>query len=249
MTASNRFARGIDQLEGQERAAAEAVVEAARATFSDFADKPDSTYYRTANTGPEETWQRITVELGRVCVLAAHEGRRDVRLHVEDIAQIHRAIFEPVLGPLPNPFRGTGVDVQYPVMLGTPERPVQSVKRGVRYKQIGRRLREALERFEAELEELAELNRQGRLTIQRAVDVALKLYVSIIRIHPFVDGNGRTAWAVFAYAMARSDLPLVALRPTPETRWALGTALRSGGKQDFAPLAEIVVETIRASTP
>lgn len=85
------------------------------------------------------------------------------------------------------------------------------------------------------------------MSLRDAVLPPVKLYTRLIRIHPFVDGNGRTAWAAFSYAVRRCGLPLVVLAPSDETRWALGCALRSGAKQDFEPLADIVVETIKAS--
>lgn len=77
---------------------------------------------------------------------------------------------------------------------------------------------------------------------------AIKLYAKVIGIHPFFDGNGRTAWAVLAYGLQRCDLVEVAVPPTDLTRWALGRALRRDGSQSYQPLAELVAETIKGSS-
>lgn len=245
--AENRFATRIDQLAGEQRAIAEAAVAAARSTFGAFAEKPGSEYHKAAGLTPEETWERVTEELARVSVLAAVEGALDSDLTADDIELIHRAIFEPVFGAESVGFRAKGDEVTYPVVLGTRDSPVAGEAHGVRYKQIRKRLKAALRDFARDLDGLEALDVQGAATLIDAIEPALKLYARVIRIHPFIDGNGRTAWAVFSYAMKRCGLPLVVLAPTDDTRWALGTAIRPGAKQDFRPLADIIADTIKRS--
>jgi len=247
MPATPQFPDSLDDLSDEERHAVATVVAAAHRTFAAFADRPGSDYHRAPGKTPQQTWAQVTGDLARVGVLAAAAGRRDTRLVVTDVAGIHRAIFEPAFGPLPDPFRRNDEGVVYPIVLGTWTRPIASSARGVRPKQVGRRLTDALDNFETDLQRLAKHAQPGGAQLQDSVLAAAKLYVRVIRIHPFNDGNGRTAWVLFTYAMARVDLPLVALPPTPDTRWALGTALRNDAKQDFAPLTDLIVDTIRTS--
>jgi prophage maintenance system killer protein len=77
--------------------------------------------------------------------------------------------------------------------------------------------------------------------------VAVKLYAKVIGIHPFLDGNGRTAWAIVSYALQRCGLVELAIPPSDATRWTLGQALRQDGSQSYEPLTELVVNAIRDS--
>jgi fido (protein-threonine AMPylation protein) len=73
------------------------------------------------------------------------------------------------------------------------------------------------------------------------VFIAVKLYAKMLSAHPFLDGNGRTAFTILQYALARSDLPCVALENFEAHQRALGTALRSDGRQSYAPLQALIV--------
>jgi hypothetical protein len=53
---------------------------------------------------------------------------------------------------------------------------------------------------------------------------------------------------VFCHALLRCGLLLVAIPPTPETRWALGAAIRTDKRQEIEPLVDIVEQTIRQSS-
>lgn len=231
-------------MSGEERDLAARVIESARVTFAQFTDKPGSAFYDAPGLTAQEAWERVLEELARVCVLAALDGTADVPLDVHDIELIHRGIFEPVFGPEVSGFRSSGELVDFPVYVGTRARPEMRTRHGASPKQIRKRLRRALRDFDADLTELARDADEQGVALRDAVEIAVRLYVRIIRIHPFMDGNGRVAWAAFSHALRRCGLPLVVLAPTLDTRWALGAALRNDSGHDYEPLVDLVARTL-----
>lgn len=241
----NRFARRLEELDPQERQLAEAAVQAARTSFTGFAEKPGPDYHQAPGLTAEDTWIRVAEELGRVSALATLEGYRDQTLAVSDIELIHRGIFEPVFGKETLGFRSLRKHgVQFPIVIGTSEDPHLGVRRGTGGKQVKQNLGKALAAFERDL--LA-LQAADHLALSDGARATVRLYAKIIGIHPFYDGNGRTAWAVFSYALQRCGLVEIAVPPSDATRWALGRALRQDGSQSYEPLTDIVVDVIRSS--
>ncbi|MEX0972190.1 MAG: Fic family protein [Solirubrobacterales bacterium] len=243
---NNRFARPIDDLDPQEQELIRPIMAAARTSFGEFDERPDhSDYYCAPGLTPGETWIRVAEELGRVGALAALEGSRDVPLAVDDIELIHRGIFEPVFGAKTLGLRAGRADkVEFPIIVGKPENPTTRRRRGSGVKQLNQNLGRALTGFE---QEVSELKAKDAPALADAVRVAVKLYAKLIGFHPFIDGNGRTAWAIASYALQRCGLVEIAIPPSDETRWVLGQALRQDGSQSYEPLTELVVNAIRNS--
>lgn len=242
----NRFARRLDELDSEERELAEAAVEAARTSFAGFDEKDGSEYHQAPGLNPAETWARVAEELGRVSALTTLEGYRDRALEVADIELIHQGIFEPVFQDRTLGFRSLKTDhVQFPIVKGTREDPVICIRPACGGRRVSENLRKALSVFESEVSALAATNDP---TLAQAACVAIKLYAKVIGIHPFFDGNGRTAWAVFGYALQRCGLVEIAIPPSDATRWALGQALRQQDQsQSYEPLTEVVVDAIKSS--
>lgn len=242
----NRFARRIEELDPQERQLAEAAVDAARASFAGFEEKAGADYHQASGLTPAETWGRVAEELGRVSALTTLEGYRDQALEVADIELIHEGIFEPVFGKKTLGFRSLRKhSVQFPIIVGTKEDPHPRVRRGTGGKQVRQGLGKALAVFERDVKALVAADRPS---LHDAARAAVRLYAKVIGIHPFFDGNGRTAWAVFSYALQRCGLVEIAVPPSDKTRWALGQALRHGGSQSYEPLTDIAVAAIKSST-
>ena len=241
----NRFARRLDELDPEERTVAEAAVGAARTSFAGFEERESSEYHEAPGLSPAETWARVAEELGRVSAPTTLEGYRDRRLEVADIELIHKGIFEPVFGEKTLGFRSLRKHgVQFPIILGTKENPQRKVRRGTGGKQVRQNLGKALTGFEREVEALEAIDRPP---LHDAARAAVRLYAKVVGIHPFFDGNGRTGWAVFSYALQRCGLVEIAIPPSSETRWALGRALRQDGSQSYEPLADVVVSAIKNS--
>lgn len=241
----NRFARRLDELDAEEHEVAEAAVEAARTSFEGFEEKEESDYHEAPGLNASETWARVAEELGRVSALTTLEGHRDHQIEVVDIELIHKGIFEPVFGDKTLGFRSRrNQGVQFPIVLGTKEEPHPKIRRGTGGKQVKKRLENALAAFERDV---GSLEASGRPALRDAAGAAVRLYVKVIGIHPFFDGNGRTGWAVFSYALQRCGLLQIAIPPSAESRWALGRALRGGGSQSYEPLTDVVVKAIKES--
>lgn len=245
--AENRFARRLEELDPQERKLAEAAVQAARTSFAGFVEKADSHYHQARELTPSQTWARVAEELGRASALTTLEGYRDQMLEVADIELIHRGIFEPVFDDQTLSLRSEkGEDVQFPVVKGTRDDPVVCVRSACGGRRVKENLRKALAVFEHEVAALAA--RDDEPALADAARIPVKLYAKLIGIHPFFDGNGRTAWAVFSYAVQRCGLVEIAIAPSDETRWALGQALRQQDRsQSYEPLIDLVVDAIRRS--
>jgi len=241
----NRFARPLEQMEAQEKQLAEVAMKAARASFAGFEERPGSEYHAAPGLTPEQTWVRLAEELGRVSALTALEGYRDETLGVDDIELIHQGIFMPVFGDMTLGFRsGRGQDVTFPIVKGKLKAPELSVRRGSGGKQVRPNLGKALASFEREV---AAIQVIGRPSVKEAAHAAVRLYAKVIGIHPFFDGNGRTAWAILSFALQRCGLVEIAIAPSDTTRWALGCALRQNGSQSYEPLTDLVVEAIKDS--
>lgn len=241
----NRFARRLEELDAQERPLAEATMKAARTSFAGFEEKPGADYHRAPELTAEKTWSRVAEELARVSALATLEGYRDRTLEIADIELIHRGIFEPVFGEKTLRFRSLKKDrVEFPIVIGAKEAPHFGIRRGTGGKQVKQSLGKALKVFERDLEALKEADRPP---LRDAARTAVKLYAKVVGIHPFFDGNGRTAWAVLSYALQRCSLVEIAVPPSDETRWALGRALRQDGSQSYEPLTDVVVDAIKNS--
>ncbi|HUC07014.1 MAG TPA: Fic family protein [Solirubrobacterales bacterium] len=242
----NRFARSLEDLDPEERQLVVPAIEAARSSFSGFKEKPHADYHRAPGLSAEETWTRVAEELGRVSALAALEGYRDLPLSADDVDLLHRGIFEPVFGPEKTlGFRcQRSEEVTFPIVLGTQESPHVGIKRGSGGKKVERNLSRALAAFERDVAALAASERPP---MEDAARAAVRLYAKVIGIHPFFDGNGRTAWAIVSHALQRCSLVEIAVAPSDATRWALGCALRPGGSQSYEPLTDLVVDAIRRS--
>ena len=176
----------------------------------------------------------------------ARMGYRDRVLEVADIELIHRGIFEPVFNDQTLSSRSQqGEDVRFPVVKGRRNAPVVRIRFACGGRRVNGNLRRALAVFEREVATLAA---SSELTLADAARIPIKLYAKLIGIHPFFDGNGRTAWAVFSYAVQRCGLVEIAIPPSSETRWALGQALRQQDRsQSYEPLIDPVVDAIRKS--
>jgi hypothetical protein len=66
----------------------------------------------------------------------------------------------------------------------------------------------------------------------------------VLSTHLLLDGNGRTAFTILQYALRRSELACVALEDFDAHQRALGTALRSDGRQSYVPLQALIADKL-----
>jgi Fic family protein len=87
------------------------------------------------------------------------------------------------------------------------------------------------------------------MQLNEVVLPAARLYVKVLSIHPFLDGNGRTAYALLQYALVRSRLICVALEDFSAHQRALGVALRDDSRQSYLPLRDLLVDKLVKAKP
>ncbi len=198
-----------------------------------------SHYAKAPGLSREATQQALLRRTGYVCVMARLLGWGGAPLTSELILQMHHGIFVPDFGdaalgyraPLARGEHRLDDAVVYPIWVVGARSPEPTVvpHRGAVAKQVGRRVRELCAAFEADAARWSGDSSEAATMIAR-------LYVRIIRVHPFGDGNGRTAWAALQFAAGRLRYPWIKSSPTLEARLALGDAIRSGNR--IGPLAE-----------
>ncbi|GFH42774.1 hypothetical protein Hs30E_13250 [Lactococcus hodotermopsidis] len=64
------------------------------------------------------------------------------------------------------------------------------------------------------------------------VEYAALLHLKFVSIHPFADGNGRTARLLMSFALVRNGFPIVNIQPDPDSRKEYMVALADSQRQD-----------------
>ena len=132
-------------------------------------------------------------------------------------------------------------EVEYGIVLGTAEQPVVKSERATSGARVIRRLEQVCREFN---ETVAEQEQSDQIALDDLVFTAVRLYVKVLSTHPFLDGNGRTAFTILQYGLARSELACVPLEDFDAHQRALGTALRSDGRQSYVPLQALIVDKL-----
>lgn len=193
----------------------------------------ESYYACAAGKTPAETQEELLYRTSVTCIVARVCGFHGVALAPHVIVDMHQGIFHPVFGAQTlmlrrPPTRGDHViddGVEFPIWVKRGVAPELVTRRGAHSKQVAKRLRVTCAAFEQCIP--FAINDQ-----EESARAIAQLYVRLIRIHPFADGNGRTAWAALQFAAGRLGMPFVQSTPTAEARLALGDAIRHGNRID-----------------
>lgn len=211
---------------------------AATRTFGPFNDVPDSPFYTAEDLTPEQTWEQIAERVVLATAVAAIHGTAQRDISVEAICRLHELIFQTTFPEHAGRLRQRGEEARYGIVLGTTEQPVVKSERAT----AGARLQQRLQQLCRESNSAAaERDQLDAIQLDDLVFIAVRLYAKTLSAHPFLDGNGRAAFTILQYALARSDLPCVALENFEAHQRALGMALRSDGRQSYAPLQTLIV--------
>ena len=220
---------------------------AATRTFGPFNDVPDSPFYTAEDLSPAQTWEQIAERVVLATAVAAIHGTAQRDISVEVICRLHEIIFRTTFPEHAGHLRRRGEEARYGIVLGTAEQSVIKSERATAGARLHQRLQQLCDEFNSAT---AEQDQLDAIRLDDLVFTAVRLYAKTLSAHPFLDGNGRTAFTILQYALARSDLPCVALEDFDTHQRALGTALRSDGRQSYAPLqALIAAKLVQARFP
>ncbi len=214
---------------------------AAARTFGPFNDMPDSPFYAADDLSAQQTWERIAERVVLATTVAAVHGAARRPITVETIRRLHEIIFRTIFSEYAGHFRERNEEAEYGIVLGTAERPIVKSERATAGARVVSRLQRICREFNEAIEEQEQAD---AIALDALVFTAVRLYVKVLSTHPFVDGNGRTAFTILQYALARSQLACVALEDFDAHQRALGTALRSDGRQSYVPLQALMVDKL-----
>jgi fido (protein-threonine AMPylation protein) len=214
---------------------------AATRTFGPFNDVPDSPFYAAEDLSPTQTWEQIAEHVGLAAVVAVIHGVARRPITVDAIRRLHEIIFQSTFREHAGHLRERNEEGEYGIVVGTAEQPIVKSERATAGARVKRRLEQVCQEFN---NAIAEQKRLDVIALEDLVFTAVRLYAKVLSTHPFLDGNGRTAFPILQYALARGGLSSVAMDDFDAHQRALGSALRSDGKQSYAPLQALVVDKL-----
>ena len=212
--------------------------------FEGFRESPDAPFYRSGGRTPEATWPEAADRLARVIDDIRRQPGTGPPINVERIRRWHRAVFVTTFERDAGRLRDDGEPVWFSVLVettsGRGRRPIEGARgRGA----IVRELTAACNRFNAEHEELAA--RPARADHSEALAAAAAIYVAVLGVHPFVDGNLRAGFVALQAALRALDFPGVvfgeAVRRHDE---AVGWALRGDEAASLEPLVDLLSDLV-----
>jgi fido (protein-threonine AMPylation protein) len=223
---------------------------AARATFAIFRDEPTSPFYCAEGMSPEQTWKAITEQVAVVTAEVVAQASECYVAVPRDVRLWHERIFGPWFPDEAGRQRVGEERSQFDVVWGTRDRPRTETIVSCKGSSVSKRLGEAFTALRQAIEERdAAVANERQRKLGDATLPAAKFYAKLLSTHPFFDGNGRVAYVALQYALVRLGATGVALPDHDEQQWALGQALRRGGRhQNYVALAVLFEETIRASS-
>jgi hypothetical protein len=209
-----------------------------------YRDREESRFFQARGLSPEATWQTLSRELARVLADARVAfWRRPLVVDAERIRWWHGAIFSRHFPHDGGHFRG---DRAFFGVMGRDGR-MRRIE-GCQPDSVRRDLTEVCQAFNACVERL----REPSVDAMDRARVVGALYAGILRVHPFADGNHRTAFVALASALWSLGMPAVEFAEDDEMidhDDALISAMlsRDGDIDPFARLLVVRIEHASAS--
>jgi fido (protein-threonine AMPylation protein) len=219
---------------------------AAVQTFGPFNDSSDSPFYSAEDLSPAQTWERIAEHVGLATILAVAHGIAQRPITTDAIRRLHKIIFASTFPEHAGRLRKPKEEGRYGIVLGTAEHPIVKGERATAGARVPRRLEQICHEFN---ETVAAQEQLDAIDLNDLVLAAVRFYVKILSTHPFLDGNGRTAFTLLQYALVRNGLACVALEDFRTHQRALGTALRPDGRQSYLPLQALIADKLITAQP
>lgn len=213
--------------------------------FESFRDSIDAPYYRSERRrlSPEETWTFINQRLhGLMRGVNDMARTRPVAITPGQLHRWHRYMFGEDFGSGGQVRQG---DIEYPVRTVEKGTVRERRQRGSAPDRVRGDLDAACRAFQAHIDSV--LAGGGEVEMKTGALAATELYASILRIHPYEDGNGRAAFVALQAALRSQGMYAVSFDDITRHDEALGSALRSDIDPDAGPFAELVIERINAA--
>jgi fido (protein-threonine AMPylation protein) len=214
---------------------------AAGQTFGPFNDVPDSPFYSANDLSPAQTWEHIAERVVLATAAAAVHGAAQRPLTVDAIRRLHEIIFVTTFPEHAGHLRQRNEEGQYGIVLGSNEQPIVKSQHATAGARVLDRLEQICQEFN---ESVTEQEQPDAIPLDDLVFTAVRLYAKVLSTHPFLDGNGRTAFTILQYALVRSGLACIPLEDFDAHQRALGTALRSDGRQSYVQLQALIVDKL-----
>jgi fido (protein-threonine AMPylation protein) len=207
------------------------------APFRGFRDDNESPFFRAPGHTPEETWDLSVDNLaGILKTLDALAASGPIEMSTELLCSWHREIFATLFPDHAGRLRGLRHGQREHVYFGMRTRGY----RGANPRQLPGRLQKICTEFNTAAAAIREAPSSDRYT---AVHAATRLYVKVLRAHPWVDGNLRATIVALNAALLTLDLPPVEFEDLELHDDLLDIAFV--GKDDsYRPLAEYIAEII-----
>lgn len=166
-----------------------------------YRDREDSRFYQARGLSPEQTWQALSRELARVLIEARTAfWRQPLLIDIERIRWWHGGIFARSFPHDGGRFRKDRAFFGVMARDGRVRQIEGSPPEAVRHD-----LAEVCQAFNAVADQLGTPT-VGALDRTRVVGA---LYAGILRVHPFADGNHRTAFVALSTALWSLGMPAV----------------------------------------
>jgi prophage maintenance system killer protein len=213
--------------------------------FRGFRDHVDSPFFRAPGRRPEETWELSVDRLAELLVkLEPLAASGPIEMSAELLCSWHRDIFGLLFpahaGRLRGHHEGEWEHVRFGGHVGTRRSFRVRQYRGTHPRKLRGRLEETCAEFNAAAAAIRET--PGADTFS-AVYAATRLYAKLLRAHPWIDGNLRTAFVALNASLLTLDLPPVEFKDMELHDDLLGIAF-VGKHEPYRALAEHIREII-----
>lgn len=218
-------------------------------SFAAFTDDPRSPFYCSVGLSPTETWDRSVAEMARVLLeLPSIVASPDFSFSPALLCSWHKRIFGDLFpedaGRPRWRHEGKREHVFFGGNVGTRKSRRSKGYRGAHPKRLPKHMQDICNQLNAERPILVQPPESPDL-IGRRVYAAARLYVKLLRAHPWVDGNLRISFIALQAALIFLGLPTVEFADLEQHDDLIGWAFR-GRNEPYRPLAEHIAGHIGA---
>jgi fido (protein-threonine AMPylation protein) len=226
--------------------------------FAEFHDVPESPFYESTalGLGPVDTWEHLTKRMdGLITTTREHYGP-DLPFEVSPdlLDDWHREIFSQAFpedgGRRRSRKDGGWEHVFFGANIGTRRSRRQKQFRGAHPMRIAGHQKRACREHNKGAVALRETVLAAQRgdgdppKLEEATYMVARLYTKILRVHPWPDGNLRTAYVALQAALAGLDLPAIEFKDLERHDDMLGIAFQ-GDDSPYRGLSDLIAEIIR----